>query len=117
MPGECIDFTVTVFQDGTKGVREDWGFELTVLDANNIFAGTLVATDSTNTQIITGEIEGRTRHYIEQTLAGTFFNPDGDDMATWTMRWVAPDTDVGPVTFYVAGNAADGGALPYRFSV
>ncbi len=106
--GEPIEFTVTVFQDGTEGVRKDWGFELTVLDSNDVFAGTLVATDCTNTQIITGVIDGRTRYYIEQTLDGTFFNPDGDFMASWTMRWVPPDTDVGPVTFYVAGNAGNG---------
>ena len=112
VPGEPIDFTVTVFQDGTEGIRIDWGFQLTVLDANNIFAGTLVASDETNTRVIMGQIGGDTRFYIEQTIAGIFFNPEGAPMATWTVTWVPPDEDVGPVTFYVAGNAANGNFSP-----
>src|SRR5262245_29776668 len=40
-PGEPIVFSLTVFQDGTGGVRKDWGFELTVLDENNQFVGTI----------------------------------------------------------------------------
>ncbi len=112
VPGEPIDFTVTVFQDGTGGIRKDWGFQLTALDANNIFAGTLVASDATNTQVISGQIGGDTRFYIEHTIAGIFFNPEGAEMATWTITWVPPDEDVGPVTFYVAGNAANGDFNP-----
>ncbi len=109
VPGEPIVFTVTVFQDGTEGIRKDWGFQLTVLDADNNFAGTLVASDETNTQVIPGQLG---RFYIEQTIAGIFFNPEGAPMATWTMTWVPPDVDVGPVTFYVAGNAANGDFNP-----
>ena len=26
---------------------------------------------------------------------------------TWSLEWTAPPEDVGPVTFYAAGNAAD----------
>ncbi len=106
--GDPIAFTVTVFQDGTDSANIDWGFEITVLDANNLFAGTLVVTDATNTQIDSGDVDGGTRFYIKQTFDGIFYNPDGAPGATWSMAWVPPDTDVGPVTFYVAGNAANG---------
>lgn len=111
--GDPIDFTVTVFQDGTNGIRKDWGFELTVLDASNVFAGALVASDATNTQRIDdgGDVDGSVRYYIEHTADGTFFNPDGNVMATWSMTWIPPVTDVGPVTFYVAGNAGNGDHL------
>jgi hypothetical protein len=107
-PGEPIEFTVTVYQDGTGGVRKDWGFELTVLDADDTFAGTLMDSDPKNTHVVSSEEGSSTRYYIEQTLTGSFFDPDGADVATWTMIWVPPDDDVGPVTFYVAGNAGNG---------
>lgn len=110
--GDPIAFTVTVFQDGTDGIRKDWGFELTVLDASEIFAGTLVASDATNTQIVDALVKGNDRYYIEQTLDGTFFNPDGNVSATWSMTWIPPCTDVGPVTFYVAANAGNGDHRP-----
>jgi hypothetical protein len=105
-PGEPIQFLVTVFQDGTDGARIDWGFELTVLDVNEAFAGTLLVTDTENTQVIPSD-DG-TRCYIEHTAAGTFYNPEGAEMATWTVTWIPPDKDIGPVTFYAAGNAGNG---------
>jgi hypothetical protein len=120
--GNPIDFTVTLSQDGTHGencdhgANIDWGFQLTVLDTNYFFAGTLVATDETNTQVIDdgpdGQVDGSIRYYIEQTMAGIFFTPQGAPSATWSMRWVPPDADVGPVTFYVAGNAGTGDFIP-----
>lgn len=112
-PGEPIDFSVTVFQDGTEGVRKDWGFELTVIDdANRRFAGTLITSDAVNTKIIDNEVEGSTRYYIEQTAQGSYFNPQGSDNATWTMTWMPPEEDIGSVTFYVAANAGNGDFTP-----
>lgn len=111
-PGQPVQFTITISQDGTNGVRKDWGFQLTVLDGNNRFAGTLVASDPNNTLITSRVVEGNTRYYIEQTLAGSYFNPNGSDSATWTVTWQPPDSDVGPVTFYVASVAGDGGHDP-----
>ena len=41
-------------------------------------------------------------HHTEPgTAAG---QPDAN---SWTVEWTAPPEDVGPVTFYAAGNAAD----------
>src|SRR5262249_13884214 len=41
----------------------------------------------------------------------------GTDLGTadgteWTFDWIAPNADVGPVTFYAAGNAANGDDIP-----
>ena len=44
--------------------------------------------------------------YAEHTLAGTRLGTTGS--ATFEFAWTAPSTDVGPVTVYVAGNAANG---------
>ena len=111
--GDPIVFTVTVFQDGTDGIRKDWGFELTVIDdTNRRFAGTLVAIDDVHTQIISNTVEGSNRDYIEQTSAGIYFNPEGSDSATWCIAWIPPDEDVGSVTFYAATNAGNGDFFP-----
>jgi hypothetical protein len=103
-PGKPIEFLVVVFQDGTDGLRKDWGFQLTVLDFYFLFRGTLVATDAENTQVVT---DGD-RYYLEQTLAGSFYDPEGAYKAAWKVTWIPPDRDVGPVTFYAAGNAGNG---------
>ncbi len=79
-----------------------WGFELTVIDEAGNQAGTLEAVDNT-VQISEGA--GNQRDYAKQTLTGTF---TGQSSATWTFRWTAPPAGTGPVTFYVAGNAANG---------
>jgi len=115
--GDPLIFTVTVAHDGTNGAGINWGFEITVLDANNLFAcdrercdDTLLPTDTT-TQSDSGLVGGMRRFYVKQTLEGTFYNPDGAPCATWSIAWTPPDTDLGPVTFYVAGNAANGDGL------
>lgn len=115
--GDPVTLTVTVAQDGTNGAGINWGFEITVLDANNVFAcdrdrcdDTLVPTDPT-TQSDSLLVSGMRRFYVKQTLEGTFYNPDGAPCATWNIAWTPPDTDLGPVTFYVAGNAGNGDGL------
>ena len=45
------------------------------------------------------------REYIKHTLPGTAAGqPEGH---AWSFEWTAPPDDVGPVTFYAAGNAAN----------
>ena len=78
-----------------------WGFELTVLDEITLMAGELAPLDA-NTQVSTT----LSRQYIKHTLSGTA--PGRADGNTWTFEWTAPDTDVGEVRLYVAGNAANG---------
>jgi hypothetical protein len=96
-------YTITVNLSDPDQSR--WGFELTVLDnANNNRAGTLIATQAT-----TLIIEDSGRQYIEHTHNGTDGTFAGTPNASpgWSFDWQAPDPGVGPVTFYVAGNAAN----------
>jgi hypothetical protein len=101
-PGQEISLSVTTNQpDGFR-----YGFQLTAIDSTGAQAGTLVLTDTANTQLRTGTVDGDLRQYIEQTFDGAA--PVEFDKRTWTFNWVAPASNVGPVTFYAAGNGADG---------
>jgi hypothetical protein len=83
-----------------------YGFQLTAIDSTGAQAGTLVATDTANTQLTTGMVSGNVRQYLQQTFDGAF--PVEFDKRTWTFTWIAPATNAGPVTFYAAGNGANG---------
>jgi hypothetical protein len=83
-----------------------YGFQLTAIDGTGTQAGTLVVTDDVNTQLREAFVGGNPRQYIEQTLSGAF--PIVFDQRTWTFKWIAPATNVGPVGFYAAGNGANG---------
>ena len=83
-----------------------YGFELTAIDGTGTQAGILVATDDVNTQLRDAFVGGNPRQYIEQTLAGAF--PVVFEQRTWLFKWIAPATNVGPVSFYAAGNGANG---------
>lgn len=120
--GDPVPFTVTVAQDGTNRTRSRWGFELTALDANNLFAcdrdrcdDTLAPTDNT-TKTDVASPDGNLRFYVKQTTLdgadGTFESDDVVPSATWMLSFRPPGGDIGPITFYVAGNAADGDGTP-----
>jgi uncharacterized repeat protein (TIGR01451 family) len=103
VPGQTYPITVT--HTNTDPTRLRWGFELTVLDnASDEKAGELHTNDGT-TQILNNAGPGSARQYIEHTASGTFVGQQNG--ASWTFNWTAPSTDVGPVTFYAAGNQAN----------
>lgn len=87
--------------------RRRWGFELTVITADGLQGGVLESLDNT-TQVSLGP--GNQRDYAKHTSAGTFFGQP--DSAIWQIRWIAPPVGTGPVTFYIAGNAANGNGAP-----
>lgn len=97
-------YQIKVRHTSTDTSRRRWGFELTVLTANNLRAGTLESTDQT-TQVLNGTGSLEDRQYIEHTFAGSFLNQPGG--AQWMFNWTAPSSNVGPVTFYAAGNQAN----------
>jgi hypothetical protein len=99
-PGQQYTLTVTVSQ--TK--RQRFGFQVTAIDSSNHRAGTLAAL-SGDTQVLSETGFGG-RQYIEHTELGTL--PNASNSRVWQVRWTAPDTDVGTVVFYMAGNAANG---------
>jgi hypothetical protein len=100
-PGETLDLAVHIEDPG----QMRWGFELTVLDSENQPVGALVVTDLTRTQLSLSDPSGR--DYLKHTLMGTN-QVDATAEADWNFSWTAPAETAGPVTFYAAGNAANG---------
>jgi uncharacterized protein (TIGR03437 family) len=106
--------------------QQRWGFELTARlnsDLEKGQAGDFTAVDNL-TQVICGDnapkpcASGPT--FITHTSAGTRNGTKGG--ATFQFDWSPPATNAGPVTFFVAGNAANGngantGDLIYTSSV
>ncbi len=102
-PGQTYD--ITVAHSTADQTRVRWGFEMTALDAADERAGSFAPADEL-TRVISGEGPFPGREYVEHTSNGTF--PGQQNGASWTFRWTAPPENVGPVTFYVAGNQANG---------
>ena len=98
VPGQT--YQIQIEHSTTDMTRLRWGFEMTALDGTNSAAGTF-----TSTSPFTQTDFGNQRFYILHTVSGTFAGTAGG--ADWSFDWVAPATDVGPVTFYAAGNQAD----------
>ncbi|MGI9105177.1 MAG: PQQ-dependent sugar dehydrogenase [Pyrinomonadaceae bacterium] len=104
VPGQT--YRITVNETNGDSLRRRWGFQLTALDDSGERAGTLQSGGDGRTQIISGTIGVAERQYAEHTSAGTY---DGQQNgASWTFNWTAPSPDVGTVTFYTAGNQANG---------
>ncbi|SDL33960.1 Por secretion system C-terminal sorting domain-containing protein [Catalinimonas alkaloidigena] len=93
MPDSTYLMTVT-FANSDASVH---GFEWVALDADDANVGTITITDQDKTQSSTES----DRTYVKHTLAGTADT-------TWTFEWTAPASGTGPVTFYAAGNEANG---------
>ena len=92
----------TIIVDLARAGQSKWGFEMTALDANGARAGAFTADDAANTQLT----ETNNKQYIQHTTAGTAAGTN--DAHSWEFEWTAPDADIGPITFYTAGNAANG---------
>jgi glucose/arabinose dehydrogenase len=103
-PGQT--YQLSVVHANASQTRRRWGFQLTALDDTNLKAGTLSTSGDGLTQVLNNQGPFPSRQYIEHTSTGNFDSQTGG--ATWTFNWTAPPEDVGPVTFYAAGNHADG---------
>ena len=102
--------TVTV----ADPAQQRWGFELTARlnsDLQNGQAGQLVPVDNF-TQVICEDAGPQPCFsgvsFIQHTSAGT--RNGTKNGASFQFDWIPPSTNAGPVTFYVAGNAANGDA-------
>ena len=94
--GQKYTISVKLSQVG----RQRWGFVLTALDQNRNRAGTLESIDG-NTQVFrSGE-----RQYIGHTSGGTAAGKVNSN--TWIFNWTAPEVNVGEISFYASGNAAN----------
>ncbi|MCS7085340.1 MAG: choice-of-anchor V domain-containing protein, partial [Bacteroidia bacterium] len=98
VPGETYDVSVTV----SHPQFNKFGFQLTALNtAGNSNVGVI----SVGSGLSVREDQGRNRIYVNHqsgSTAGT------GNAKTWTFRWQAATGLMGPVTFYAAGNAANG---------
>jgi hypothetical protein len=103
-PGQQVQVTVTTSQNDA-GL---FGFQLTAVDSLGAAAGTftLPSKGTPRMQIVSGFADGHLRQYVEHTVDGTI--PTTPNFSVWTFTWTAPTTRVGRITFYAAGNAADG---------
>ena len=91
-PGTTYTMQVRV----TDPAKARFGFELVALRANLQQAGTITLVSSTNTAL--------------QNMGGKAYlsHRNASSNNTWTFTWQAPATNVGAVTFYMAGNGANG---------
>ncbi len=99
-PGQTQLVTVSI-QDSTA---KRWGFEVSPRvssSASTMGGGILAAIDSYTRLAGTSG----TRQWITHTTAGT--RAGTGTGVTFQFNWTAPSSDVGPVDFYVAGNAAN----------
>jgi uncharacterized protein (TIGR03437 family) len=108
IPGVRQRVTVTV----SDIAQQRWGFELSARlssDTSNGQAGKLVSVDNF-TQVICEDagpepcLTGVS--FIQHTAAGT--RNGTKNGATFQFDWIPPAANAGPVTFYAAGNAANG---------
>ncbi len=98
VPNQTYTIDVTVAKTGVK--LFGLGFEaLTSAGAN---AGTLTA--GTGTVIKSATITGNSRASVTHAKNGG----TGTDSHVFTFTWKAPATDIGKITFYCSGNAANG---------
>ncbi|HEX8385874.1 MAG TPA: choice-of-anchor V domain-containing protein [Rubricoccaceae bacterium] len=101
-PGQTVAVTVTVNNTTTPaaGSVTRQGFEAVARGADGAFVGTTTITDATATRLA-GD---GAAPYVTHRTAGT-------TRTSWTFDWTAPDAPA-TVTFYAAGNAANGGDVP-----
>ena len=92
-PGE--KYTISVNVNDESGSK--FGFQAIALDSDNKPIGTIAATTGTEIQTISGD------DYVQHSAAAA--------TGAFSFEWTAPATDVGEITFYAAGNAADGNGM------
>lgn len=103
VPGQTYTINVTVERSGVS--LFGLGFE--ALTASGANAGSLVVTNSTQNTTKSANIGGNLRTSVVHKLNGGA----SANSHTFTFNWIAPSTDIGSVTFYVAGNAANANTL------
>lgn len=100
-PGKEMRVRVTL----TDPAARRWGFQLTARAAGNptVSAGKFAVADASSTRLTPGLDDSQ---YVTQTTAGT--RPGTTGSSSWEVLWTPPAASFGHVTFYAAGNAANG---------
>ncbi|MBC7387639.1 MAG: hypothetical protein H7329_00370 [Opitutaceae bacterium] len=107
-PGQTYPVKVSISEVGIK----TWGFEMVVFPgvvgtSSNASIGNF-STVGTNLIITSVGTSPNIRQYISHNVTGQL-----NDTQSWTFNWIAPANASGPITFYAAGNAADGNGIEY----
>ncbi len=102
--GQTYEISVTVARTGVNL----FGFAFEALTSTGANAGTLIVTDAATTAIKSVMVTGNSRSSVVHKLNGGATA----NSHTFTFNWTAPATNVGNVTFYFAGNAANGNGTP-----
>ena len=89
-------YTITLQQTSSPSKS---GFSSTALDASDVKAGSLVGAGIGGTQ----NFSATGRDYVSHTSASS-----SSSAGQFAWSWIAPATNVGPVTFYIASNIANG---------
>ncbi|MDQ3111928.1 MAG: T9SS type A sorting domain-containing protein [Bacteroidota bacterium] len=102
MPGDTYTIDVTVARVGNSL----FGFDVECLTGASTpqNAGTFIITNTAQSQIKNFIVGSVTRKNVVHKLNGGV----GTDTKTWSFDWICPSTNVGSVTFYATGNAANG---------
>ncbi len=101
VPGKTIRIRVS-FKESSGDLH---GFEMTALDADDNRIGRFRSIGKTTQVIPPNDFRGLERKdkgkYIEHTIRG-------NKKKRWIVKWKAPSNADGTITFYAAGNEADG---------
>ncbi len=83
------------------------GFQLSVEDVAGTHVGTLIASDAVNTQLNGGD-----DNFINHTDTGVDNSvANWNGFAEYNLGWQSPASDVGPITFWAAGNAINNNSI------
>lgn len=99
--GYIPDSTYTIKISHSQSGISKWGFEATVLDANNKKVGTLSASG----RVQKSSSSSLSREYVLQTSSGT--SSTGTNSTDWSFTWKAPSKNVGNLKFYFCVLAAN----------
>jgi hypothetical protein len=87
-----------------------WGFEITAVADDGGPAGLFYSPNQSLVRTL-GPSQRLGRYYASHTTAGTYAGQAGG--AVWEFEWRAPGEDLGPVRFFVVGNAANNDGTDY----
>lgn len=109
LPGQQIQLTVRTALVGATL----YGFQMTAINSQGQTVGTFTLPNDNppKMQTINGLVNGQVRQYVQHTVDGLFTNGVFGSN-TWVFTWTAPAQRVGKISFYAAGNAADGTGAP-----
>lgn len=112
-PGQSYDLTVRIADPTKNGA----GF-LFSAEANGGIVGTVIITDPEHTFLINDNQENNyVGHNYEGYLNAVANWQQNGQSAEYAFRWQAPADDIGPITFYAAGNAVDDNFSPFGDTV